>query len=408
MNPPKYRCPRCSTRTCSLPCSRRHKLWSQCSGVRDPAAYVRRNELATEAAFDRDFNFITSVERGLERAERDAENRGIPLDCEIKTDEADTGMKRKRPNNWLVKGEAGFLRGAKTAGVRVVRAPRGMTRNKENTSKWNPKHKCLAWAVEWIDSQGGKMIRNSIETSSIAEAYDRANPRPREERITLGQKLQQGPKDTKPEDPQLPEQTTSNSATSLPNGKDPSETPSRTEEAHLNENGNSTTSISPDAERGQASIDGLTMDNATAVVSPHRGVYFYLHRPQTSTKQPVVVPLPPNMSLTAALRNRTVLEFPTIYVLPDSPGTLLAEKETPNFILEEKYLGSGIAGEEFIPGQTANGAGTTEQDSHGDQDRESESGPEQDPINLENVDERKILEVLEQDLSQNAAAGDTA
>lgn len=76
----------------------------------------------------------------MERAERNAENRGIPFDCEIKTDETDTGMKRKRPNNGLVKGEAGFLRGAKTAGVRVVRAPRGMTRNKENTSKWNPKY----------------------------------------------------------------------------------------------------------------------------------------------------------------------------------------------------------------------------------------------------------------------------
>lgn len=252
------------------------------------------------------------------------------------------------------------------------------------------------------------MIRNSIETSSIAEAYDRANPRSREERITLGQKLEQGPKDTKPKDPQLPEQTTSDSATLLPNGKDPSEISSRTEEARLDGNDNSTPSISPDAGRGQASIDGLAMDNATAVVSPHRGVYFYLHRPQTCTKQPIVIPLPPNMSLTSALRNRTVLEFPTIYVLPDSPGTLLAERENPKFILEEKYLGSGVAGEESVSGQTANGAGNTEQDGHGDQDGESESGPEQDPINLENVDERKILEVLERDLSQNAAAGGTA
>lgn len=79
IQPPKYRCPRCSTRTCSLPCSRRHKLWSQCSGVRDPAAYLKRSELATESAFDRDFNFITGIERTLERAERDAENRGISV-----------------------------------------------------------------------------------------------------------------------------------------------------------------------------------------------------------------------------------------------------------------------------------------------------------------------------------------
>ena len=100
---------------------------------------MRRNELATEASFDRDFNFITSVERGLERAERDAENRGVPLDHAPNLEDAEFGKKRKRPNTGLVKGEAGFLRGAENAGVTVVRAPRGMTRNKQNISKWNPK-----------------------------------------------------------------------------------------------------------------------------------------------------------------------------------------------------------------------------------------------------------------------------
>jgi hypothetical protein len=39
----------------------------------------------------------------------------------------------------LVKGEAGFLRGAEASGVRVVRAPRGMSRNKANGSRWHPK-----------------------------------------------------------------------------------------------------------------------------------------------------------------------------------------------------------------------------------------------------------------------------
>lgn len=108
--------------------------------MRDPAAYLRRNELATETAFDRDFNFITGVERSLERAERDAENRGIPIDRELDAEEeSGIGKKRKRLNTGLVKGEAGFLRGAENGGVRVVRAPRGMTRNKQNTSKWHPK-----------------------------------------------------------------------------------------------------------------------------------------------------------------------------------------------------------------------------------------------------------------------------
>lgn len=146
-NPPKYRCPRCSTRTCSLPCTRRHKLWSQCSGVRDPAAYLKRNELNTESAFDRDFNFITGIERTLERAEREVDNRGIDLAGGAQADDGSSeglqhptaGRKRKHPNQGLAKGEAAFLRGTETAAVKVLRAPKGMSRNKQNGSRLHPK-----------------------------------------------------------------------------------------------------------------------------------------------------------------------------------------------------------------------------------------------------------------------------
>ena len=138
---PKYRCPRCSTRTCSLPCTRRHKTWSQCSGIRDPAAYLRRNELATPASFDRDFNFITGVERWLERAERDAESRGIMLDhdysCSLNKNIA--GKKRKRTQE-PANGKAGFLRAAKESGVTVERAPWGMTKGKQNVSRWHARY----------------------------------------------------------------------------------------------------------------------------------------------------------------------------------------------------------------------------------------------------------------------------
>lgn len=116
--------------------------------MRDPAAYLRRNELATPAAFDRDFNFITGIERTVERADRDAENRGLHIDRDHVEGggEEDVGggggKKRKRGNHegGLVKGEAGFLRGAQDGEVSVVRAPRGMTRNKQNTSRWHPKY----------------------------------------------------------------------------------------------------------------------------------------------------------------------------------------------------------------------------------------------------------------------------
>lgn len=117
--------------------------------MRDPAAYLKRSELATESAFDRDFNFITGIERSLERAEREVEDQGIELargpgadgagSGEVGDVAGGVGRKRKLQGQGLVKGEAGFLRGAEAGAVKVVRAPRGMSRNKENTSRWHPK-----------------------------------------------------------------------------------------------------------------------------------------------------------------------------------------------------------------------------------------------------------------------------
>ncbi|ORX37142.1 hypothetical protein BD324DRAFT_566417, partial [Kockovaella imperatae] len=39
-DPPKYTCPRCSYRTCSLTCSKAHKAKFECSGERDPTGYI--------------------------------------------------------------------------------------------------------------------------------------------------------------------------------------------------------------------------------------------------------------------------------------------------------------------------------------------------------------------------------
>jgi hypothetical protein len=63
-------------------------------------------------------------------------------------------------------------------------------------------------------------------------------------------------------------------------------------------------------------------------------LHFYLLKPSTTTSQKVLIPLHRNATLTSCLRDRTVLEFPTIYVLPHAPASLPAE----DYILEEQYL----------------------------------------------------------------------
>ncbi|EAW13253.1 zinc finger HIT domain-containing protein [Aspergillus clavatus NRRL 1] len=374
IHPPKYRCPRCSTRTCSLPCSRRHKLWSQCSGVRDPAAYLRRSELATDSAFDRDFNFITSIERGLERAERDAENRGIAVNAGVSADPAVTGLesevvgdeagrKRKRPaEGGLVKGETGFLRGAQNAGVQVIRAPRGMSRNKANASRWHPKHKCLSWTVDWVSPDGDKLTRNCLESCVLADAYDRVYPQPKDRADESDQKTKQEDNQVSKDDAKKKEEEGQKAPEVLSTGDQPapSEVPTPSEPAQ-----------------------------DQAETTSHRGIYLYLHRPRTATKQPVLIPLAPRSALASALRDRVVVEFPTIYALRASPEMILAEKENPAFILEEEYLrtqGPEPDLSDIIPQDPAVDQGQSE------------------AIDLGQIDEKKVLEVLKQDLFEPVTA----
>lgn len=88
------------------------------------------------------------------------------------------------------------------------------------------------------------------------------------------------------------------------------------------------------------------------------------------------------------LRERTVLEFPTIYLLPQSPETLLAEDSSP-FILEEEYL------------RTVAPEGADQSAESGEENEIDLSGLPGSTVDLEGVDEKKVLEVLKQDLFES-------
>lgn len=128
--PPKYQCPRCSSRTCSLPCYKRHQKRSQCSGQRDPAAYVKPSLLATPAGIDRDFNFLSGLERSLDRAGREPKLQSI-LGHGKDTKKKPRGVDADLLGSMLAKRK-----------VRVHRAPVGMSRQRENQTRWNAKYVC--------------------------------------------------------------------------------------------------------------------------------------------------------------------------------------------------------------------------------------------------------------------------
>lgn len=321
----------------------------------------------------------------------------LGLEHEVGQDgqDAEAGRKRKRPEQGgFVKGEAGFLRGAQNAGVRVIRAPRGMSRNKANASKWNPKyvsflggesgvgvltisrHKCLSWTVEWITADGKKVTRNCLESCTLAEAYDRIYPQPKEKAGEVVQK----PK----EDEQTLESTGDRQQESEPASSEQPTQSETVEPPSTAPTGQSVTESTPDRPSSSS--------KSKNEIIPHRGVSFYLHRPRTATKQPVLIPLSPSMTFTSALRDRAVLEFPTIYALPQPPEALRAKKETPMFLLEEDYLRTQGPEPDLSEDMLQE---TSEDQIHtGD-------------LDIGNIDEKKVLEVLKQDLWEPVAADAT-
>lgn len=228
--------------------------------------------------------------------------------------------------------------------------------------------------MEWISSAGEKSVRNSLETYSIANAFDRAFPLPRSERPALDTTKE---KDAQEENTPLAQDSTDTvtegATTATPEATEkPIFTTSHTTEESSKED--------PSAEGAEATAPDLP-------ITPHRDLYFYLHRPRTTTKKPVLIPLSPSSKLVDALRGHTVLEFPTIYTLPDSSKTLLAEKETSPFILEEEYI------------RTVGPEDTAESEESAD----DTSGAPGSGVDLGDIDENKVLEVLKQDLFEPVA-----
>ncbi|KAI5864342.1 hypothetical protein GGS23DRAFT_563936 [Durotheca rogersii] len=164
IQPPKYRCPRCGTRTCSLVCVSKHKKWSSCNGERDPTVYIPREKLKTDAGIDHDYNFLTKIERAVERAERILrEDREIlPQDD---TTSRPPPNKRARLHKGRSRGRVTFdenarrwdrnsIQRTRQLGIHVSSVPYGMARAKENKTSWNKRKRSINWQVEWLEWKG--------------------------------------------------------------------------------------------------------------------------------------------------------------------------------------------------------------------------------------------------------------
>jgi hypothetical protein len=263
----------------------------------------------------------------------------------------------------------------------------------------------FVWTVEWYDETKRRVL---TQTSSTARIQD-ADPFHQHETQHKGKKRKLGaerPSQTAQSQSQLPSDITS---TQLQHGEHPAENQDkpleRLEVDHQLEINNQKPEHLPSRPRAPSDVKGKEVQTAQGqahLATTHPGDpsndgsnsepvgngqhRFFLLRPRTSSSRQVLIPLDPSRTLGENLYNRTVLEFPTIYVF-----TGLNEQVPEEFMLEEEYIKQeGEEQKEF-------------DELIQDLDPEilrrlRDHGSTRDGAREEEVDAKKILDVLKQDL----------
>lgn len=168
--PFKYKCPGCARRTCSLACSKQHKITFDCSGkAYDPLKYVSHKEIQnaddekheSNHLIQRDFNFLTGMKRKLKLDQHDAFVRNK----KVLRSGFSTFLKDPPPSNShcvMNRGAYCFL------------LPKKMSRSVNNRSRMDKREGVYTWTVEWLlCPSGGESVSHIThgfkETDTLAQ-----------------------------------------------------------------------------------------------------------------------------------------------------------------------------------------------------------------------------------------------
>ncbi|KAF1841163.1 uncharacterized protein K460DRAFT_371154 [Cucurbitaria berberidis CBS 394.84] len=379
INTSKYRCPGCAARTCSLPCYKRHQQWAQCSGQRDPTKFVKKSQLVTPAGIDHDFNFLTGIERNLEKAERTVSATGIGAASDY------------QPKSKSQQGGTQYARLEAAAGVKIIRAPKGLSRQKENKSHPSSTKKSknnVVWTVEWIDHAKRRVLTETSSTYSITNAVPFDQHKGKKRKLDAEVSLTTN-------STRLQDVTTTPTNQNKP--LKPLELPLDvdTQKSKRLSSGRRTASVTErevcETTQGEIQLaephNPNPCDDGSSSLPIDDGQHrLLLLKPRNSSSRHVLIPLDPQHTLAQCLHGRTVLEFPTIYAFPSAMQQLSDE-----FMLEEEYLRQ--EGEE----QKEFDELLRELDPEILR-RLREERPHTERAREEEVDSQKILDVLKQDL----------
>ncbi|KAF9096928.1 Box C/D snoRNA protein 1 [Mortierella sp. AM989] len=182
----KYKCPGCFCQTCSLKCSKQHKLDTTCSGIRSRTHFVERKQYSEQDMMS-DYNFLEEVGRTVDNAARDNLKRDSGLNPNKKRilGANNNNKNNKRGRNQHNKDGAGegeeeensvtklsltaaqelekqgsegsgsyrdkqLIMQAKKRAIHLIRMADGLKKRKENNTHWRDKPSRILWTIEWL------------------------------------------------------------------------------------------------------------------------------------------------------------------------------------------------------------------------------------------------------------------
>ncbi|KAK0777011.1 Box C/D snoRNA accumulation [Friedmanniomyces endolithicus] len=343
---PKYKCPRCKVQTCSLSCYKKHQQRASCSGKRDPAAYLRKSQLATPAGLDQDFNYLKGIEHHVDQAN------------ETLLKPADEGTHqsfRTVATGW--RPDSRLQRYLTENCINIEHAPRGLQRQRENTTRSTKSNRVL-WTVEWSMESGEREVHHGCtESSSLADLFTESRIG---RRVSADSRADEVDNRQSKRRKRLDEVATSLETATASTVNEPNvdrsapdldaqprlieaedhemEAVSVETSAHsASRAGNlaklksEETSLKRDGSAAELAIVEDEVQQKATLPSRH----FYLLRPATTGTSKVLIPLHGQATLTECLKNRTIQEYPTLFVLPASPHAL-----PTGFMLHDDYIRS--------------------------------------------------------------------
>ncbi|KAK1761203.1 Box C/D snoRNA protein 1 [Echria macrotheca] len=358
IQPPKYKCPRCQARTCSAECSKKHKERAMCDGQRNPRAFMPINKLRTPAGIDHDYNFISSIERARERAEKNIidtrkllseqelhpvdedkrfrkvwygdELRYIPTAVAAAQEQEEEGASTQDLPRVREPFDRQVRRRLRQLDIETIMMPRGMARQRENTTSWNARTGNINWQVEWLIS-GVEEAEHGSQLRILKKALE---GKPLNKALAETLAWHRGQLDRKTREEAEGKESDEEGP---PRKKRRHHGRRKTQEVIPSDAIQDSTSTAwiPTEYTLQYSLTGEWNQTSSAAFIPktadeEAAVYatwqFFLlepARPGAPTKGTVLIPISSTDSLADVLAKRTVVEFPTVYIFP--PATSLPD-----------------------------------------------------------------------------------